>query len=179
MRVNAFVTAGNNYRSVAVGGRRRSDRVWADLNFDVASAADVGVRASGVVRGHRDRRVDERRLVLNFDFVVPAVLTDMVANIRIPARADFAAITTNKFSELTGCAFLRATHAALSACFPEVAFTNQRVTLAEALACVAWCRRLYKWLPDLPGSREETSALVEDYARPKRRILTLPGDVDA
>ncbi len=61
-RVNAFLRAGNdNGRAVSVGGRGRSDSVWADLNTDNASNSDCGMRVAAEVCGP-GLRYQERRL---------------------------------------------------------------------------------------------------------------------
>ena len=61
-RVNAFLQAGNdNGREVAVGGRGRSDAVWAKLNTDNAGGSDCGLHVSAEVCGP-GLRYQERRL---------------------------------------------------------------------------------------------------------------------
>ncbi len=61
-RVNAFLRAGNdNGREVSVGGRGRSDSVWAKLNTDNAGGSDCGLYVSAEVCG-TGVRYQERRL---------------------------------------------------------------------------------------------------------------------
>jgi len=61
-RVNAFLRAGNdNGRQVSVGGRGRSDSVWANINTDNASHSDCGIKVSAEVCGP-GVRYQERRL---------------------------------------------------------------------------------------------------------------------
>src|SRR5258708_1770778 len=60
-RVNAFLRAGNDNREVSLGGRGRSNSVWAHLNTDNAGGSDCGLRVTAEVCGpgteYRERRL--------------------------------------------------------------------------------------------------------------------------
>lgn len=75
-RVNAYLRAGNdNGRDVSVGGRGRSDSVWAMLNTDNATHSDCALKVSAEVTGpglrSRERRLksvgDGRRSVFTVE----------------------------------------------------------------------------------------------------------------
>jgi hypothetical protein len=64
--VNAFLEAGNADRTVSVGGRSRSDSVWAWLNTDNASGSSA-IRVEAEVCGQGLRSSDRRKKAIGDD----------------------------------------------------------------------------------------------------------------
>ncbi len=164
-RVNAFLSAGNGNRKVSIGGRSRSDSVWAWLNTDNASGSSgMRVRADVCGRGLRssDRRKkaigDDRRSV--FAVTLPEPSPDVEVHIQAagawasPLLAMGAALGALKAighvasgeperaeATLQTIGEIMAGHEARLRDVPEV-FLPGGITLRHALAAVAAIEQL-------------------------------------
>lgn len=158
-KVDAFIEAGNEHRSVAIGGRRRNRTVRAWLNT-ATGTGEHAMSVSAYVWGQKDRKNDERKA--SFSVVLPKADPSVRVSIELEggglrALAEFgAALVGLKTAEdyAAGRIGIDKVRANLSligevveglekerADIPDVTLPGG-VTLAHALACVAVVEKL-------------------------------------